>query len=244
MTARRSSTKTAYLVLGTLATITGMGIGIGGGALVWAHTTQRDAAGFYSTSAERLDTRSFALTSEKVDLGVDTSDYRWVPGGPTAVRIQATSGSATPVFVGIAPAADVDRYLAGSAHTEITDFEVDPFRPELRDIPGAARPAAPSTQSFWAMSSQGGGTQTVAWPTQSGDWKVVVMNADGSAGVAADVAVGGKTGVLLPLGAGMAAVALILFVGGSAMVISGSRGSRQGNGPVTAPARPVPAPVG
>ena len=242
MTARRSSTKTAYLVLGTLATITALGMGIGGGALVWAHNTQRDDAGFYSTSAERLDTRSFALTSEKVDLGVDASDYRWVPGGPTAVRVQATSGSATPVFVGIGPAADVDRYLAGSAHTEITDFEVDPFRPELRDIPGASRPAPPSAQSFWAMSSQGAGRQTVDWPTQSGDWKVVVMNADGSAGVVADVAVGGKTGVLLPLGAGMVAVALVLFAGGSALLVSASRGSREG--PLPAPARPVHAPVG
>jgi hypothetical protein len=241
MTARRSSTKTAYLVLGSLAAITGLGMGIGGGALVWAHTTQRDDAGYYSTSAERLDTRSFALTSEKVDLGIDASDYRWVPGGPTAVRIQATSGSATPVFVGIAPAADVDRYLAGSAHAEVTDFEVDPFRPELRDVPGATRPAAPSTQPFWAMSSQGAGTQTVDWPTRSGDWKVVVMNADGSPGVAVDVAVGGKTGVLLPLGIGMVAVAVVLIVGGGALVLAGSRGSRED--PVPAPARPVQAPV-
>ena len=226
MTVRRSSTKTAFLIFGSLAASAGVAFGIAGGALVWAHSTQRDAAGYYATSAERLDTRSFALTSEKVDLGVDASDYRWVPGGPTAVRVQATSSSATPVFVGIAPAADVDRYLASSAHAEITDFEVSPFRPELRDVPGATRPAAPASQAFWAMSAQGPGTQTVNWPTQSGDWKVVVMNADGAPGVAVDVAIGGKTGLLMPLGLGLGAFAIVLLAGGVAMVLAGSRGNR------------------
>lgn len=52
MATRRSSTQTAFLVLGSMATLAGIGLGIGGGALVWAHTTQRDSAGYYSTSAE------------------------------------------------------------------------------------------------------------------------------------------------------------------------------------------------
>jgi hypothetical protein len=239
MANRRSSNRTAFLVLGSLGACAGVAMGIGGGALVWAHTTQRDAAGYYATSAERLVTRSCALTSEKVDFGIDASDYRWVPGGPTAVRVQATPGSASPVFVGIGPAADVDRYLAGSAHAEVTDFEVNPFRPELRDIPGATRPAVPATQSFWAMSAHGAGTQTVNWPTQSGDWKVVVMNADGSAGVAVDVAVGGKTGVLLPIGLGMAAAAMVLLIGGAGLLLAGSRGSDDLRVPAAPPRVPT-----
>jgi hypothetical protein len=237
MTAR----KTTILVVGSLATIAGLGLGIAGGALVWAHNTQRDAGGYYSTSAERLGTGSFALTSEKVDLGYDASDYRWVPGGPTTVRMQATSASTTPVFVGIGPAADVDRYLAGAAHAEITDFEVDPFRPELRDIPGTTRPATPTSQSFWAASSHGAGTQTVTWPAQSGDWKVVVMNADGAPGVAVDVSVGGKTGVLQPLGLGMGAVAIVLLAGGAGLLVAGSR--RRDDSPMPVRPRPIPAPV-
>jgi hypothetical protein len=239
MTVPRSSTKTALLVIGSLASCAGVALGIAGGALVWAHSTQRDAAGYYSTSAERLDTGSFALTSEDVDLGVDPSDYRWVPGGPTAVRVQATSASGTPIFVGIGRATDVDRYLAGSAHAQITDFEVDPFRPELRDVPGAARPAPPSSQPIWAASSEGAGTQTVTWPAQSGEWKVVAMNADGSPRVAVDVAVGAKTGLLMPLGLGVGAFALVLLAGGAAMVLAGSRG----NGDAAVAPQRVPAAV-
>ena len=46
-----------------MATLAGIGLGTGGGALVWAHTTQRDSAGYYSTSTESVDTPSFALWS-------------------------------------------------------------------------------------------------------------------------------------------------------------------------------------
>jgi hypothetical protein len=229
-----STTKTAFLVLGSMATLTGVGLGIGGGALVWAHNTHRDAAGYYSTSAERLETPSFAMKSESIDFGVDARDLRWVPGGPTSVRVQATPQGPTPAFVGIARSADVERYLGATAHAEITDFEVDPFRAEMRDSGGSGRPAPPGSQDFWAMSAAGSGTQTVDWPVQDGDWTVVVMNADSSAGVAVDVAVGAKTGVLLPIGIGMAAVALVTFIGGIAMVVAGSS-----SGPSGGPARPV-----
>jgi len=113
--ATRNQTKTAFLVLGSLATLTGIGLGIGAGALVWAHNTHRDSAGYYSTSAERLDTPSFAMKSESIDFGIDSGDYRWIPGGPTAVRLQATPGGSAPVFIGVARTADVERYLGSSA---------------------------------------------------------------------------------------------------------------------------------
>jgi hypothetical protein len=220
----RSNRQTALIVLGSMATFTGIGLGIGGGALVWAHNTHRDSGGYYNTSAEPLDTPSFALTSEKIDLGVNAADYRWIPGGSTGVRLQATANGGRPVFVGIAPTAEVERYLAGSAHAEVTDFELDPFRAELRNTAGSVRPAAPATQTFWAASANGAGTQTVSWPSRPGSWTVVVMNADGSPGVAVDMAVGAKTGALLPIGIGMAGVALVALVGGIAFIVIGSKG--------------------
>ncbi len=50
MSTTSSTRKTVFLALGSLATIAGIGLGIGGGALVWAHNTHRDSVGFYSTS--------------------------------------------------------------------------------------------------------------------------------------------------------------------------------------------------
>ena len=63
MKTRTNATRTAFLISGLFAASIGIGAGVGGGALVWAHSTQRDSAGFYSTSAERLTTSSFAMTS-------------------------------------------------------------------------------------------------------------------------------------------------------------------------------------
>ena len=227
MNTRNSTARTVALVIGSLAVLFGVCLGVGAGTLVWAHNTQRDSAGFYTTSAERLATETYALKSDQIDLGVDAASYRWVPGDePTVVRLEATATGDHPVFVGIAPSADVDRYLAGTAFAEVTDFEVGPFRPDLEASNGSARPALPGDQGFWAASAQGGGSQTVDWNVQSGSWTVVVMNADSTPGVAVDVAVGAKTGILLPIGIGMAVVAILMVGGGIALAVLGSRGSR------------------
>jgi hypothetical protein len=49
------------------------------------------------------------------------------------------------------------------------------------------------------------------------------MNADASAGVAADVDAGARTGVLLPIGLGLAALAVVLFGGATALLFFGLR---------------------
>jgi len=42
---------------------------VAGGFLLWAHATQRDADGYFTTSTERFETTSYAVTSDEVDLG-------------------------------------------------------------------------------------------------------------------------------------------------------------------------------
>ncbi|HSC51218.1 MAG TPA: hypothetical protein VLD16_13220, partial [Gaiellaceae bacterium] len=94
---------------------------------------------------------------------------------------------------------------------------------------GAPR-APPTAQSFWAASASGVGTQTLSWKVRDGDWSVVLMNADGSRGVAADVDLGAKLSFLLW-------VAIGLLIGG-AFVVGGSTALA-----VLAARRPAPAPV-
>src|SRR5581483_9770430 len=72
-------------------------------------------------------------------------------------------------------------------------------------------------------STAGTGTQELMWPSEGGRWTIVVMNADARAGVTADVSVGAKTGILLPIGIGLAAFGVLALFGATAMLFFGLR---------------------
>jgi hypothetical protein len=96
----------------------------------------------------------------------------------------------------------------------------------------------PAKASFWAATATGPGTQALTWKPDVGRWAVVVMNADGSRGVAADVSVGAKTGALLPVGIGLFALALLIVIASAALFVVALRtpSGPAGGATVTAPA--------
>jgi hypothetical protein len=188
-----------------------------GAALHWVED-RKDSDGYYSTSAERFSTNTYALASENLDIDDG------LPGSATdygTVRFKVRSDDSAPVFVGVGRTADVERYLDRTAHATLTDFDVDPFAAEYRTTGGLARPAAPGTQPIWAAKASGDGTQTLTWDAEDGDWSVVVMNADGSSGVDTDISVGADvpiiddlaTGFTIGGGAGLV-IGLALMAGG------------------------------
>lgn len=136
------------------------------------------------------------------------------------VRVSASSDDGRPIFVGVARKADVDRYLAGVAHATLQDVNFEPFDATYSATPGHIAPAPPATQTFWAESKGGTGTQTVSWKIRDGRWRVVVMNGDGTPRIAADAKVGatvhGELAIafsLLGLGLALGAVAVAFGVG-------------------------------
>ncbi len=70
----------------------------------------------------------------------------------------------------------------------------------------------PGEQDFWVAETSGAGAQELVWDVTEGRWVVVLMNSDGSPGVVADVAIGAKSGVVLPVGITMLGFGLLLFV--------------------------------
>ena len=83
----------------------------------------------------------------------------------------------------------------------------------------------------------------LTWEVDSGDWTVVLMNADASRGVDVDARMGIKVDWLLPALIGIAALGLVLLAGGAVLVIVGSRGEARAAGPGPAPPAAWPAPA-
>ena len=99
--------------------------------------------------------------------------------------------------------ADVDAYLRGVAHEDIIGLtEGHAGVPHHRRRPVGP----PADQTFWATTTQGTGPQELSWHPTNGPWAVVIMNADGSPGIAVAATVEIKAGFLLPL-----AVTLLLL---------------------------------
>ena len=236
---RLGAGRIVVVIVAALAALAGLASSAGGAVLVGAHATQRDSHGFYATRTERFSTSTYALTS-RVDLGQAPGERDWTIVHPVGtVRIRATGGDAHPLFVAIGPEADVDRWLAGVSHEQVTGADFGPFHTRTTIVSGEATPTRPDEQRFWAASAAGGGTQTVSWPSTGGHWTMVVMNADAQRGVTADVAVGAKTAVLLPIGIGLVAFGLLLLVASALLVFAALRGQAAAGQLAQAPAATV-----
>jgi hypothetical protein len=203
---------------------------LGGGFLLWANGTQRDDDGYFTTSTERFETTTPAITSERIALGSDRSRPAGLDFGGTTVRLQVRSTGEQPTFVGIARQADVDRYLSGVAHAELRDVRVQPFAAQYRYVDGRTSAPPPSNESIWVASAQGTGLQSVEWKPESGRWALVVMNADGSPGVSVDASAGAKAPWVFGVGLGLALGGLALAIVGSALLVVGIVALARGSG--------------
>jgi hypothetical protein len=202
------------LVFGCIAALIGIGMFFGAIALGAVYGTQRDSAGFFSTGTVPMQTTTAALRSEKVDLGSDEDPDRWPfrDGDLATVRLRAQSPSDTPIFIGIAHTSDVDAYIGGAAHDEVTDIHWSNDRVRYRRVDGERADLPPPTeQDIWVAEASGSGRQALTWDVEGGNWSIVVMNADGTRGVFADVGIGIKIKVLpwIILGIGIGALIML-----------------------------------
>ncbi len=197
-----------------VASLVGTAAGVG---LVAVNVGLRHSDGFLVAPTRSFSTSSYALATRSVDLG--SADA--LPGRLLGdVRIEATSG--TPVFVGVASTRDADTYLSGVAHSVVSDMVDDGsghLVPKYTQVTGDAPTSRPGQAGFWDASASGT-HPTLTWHAHGGSWTAVVMNADGSAGVKADL----KAAATLPLLRwGAAAVLISSGVGllvGLALVIA------------------------
>jgi hypothetical protein len=214
------------LVFASIGGLIGLALLIGGIAVIAAFAFGRDDDGYFNTDRKQLRSATYAITAEDIDLGADEVD--WAPNGILGkVRVQVEGKR--PVFVGIGPDADVDRYLGDVARDQLADFHG--HNPELDLHRGRERPRPPGKQGFWVAQSEGSGERAVRWDAEFGRWTVVVMNADASRGINVEADAGVKLGWAIWVGLGMLVIGLLMTAGAVIVIVLMSR--HRGRDPAT-----------
>lgn len=220
---RHSAGHVVAIVLGALALLPGLGLLTGGSALAIAQAAADD--GYFTFTPDRVTSDGVAVITD--DEWLDADD-----GGPWVldwldldVRLRADgAGETDEVFVGIARTDDVEVYLAGAAHSIVDELDGRDVRYRQED--GSASVIAPDDVDIWVASASGSGEQELTWEARGGRWSVVVMNADGTPGVTADVEVGARSDAVTPIAVTLIVLGSLTVLGSVALIVIGARGRR------------------
>lgn len=205
------------VVAGSLLGLIVLGLVAAGVAgLVW-NGTQRDD-GYLTSSTVAFRSAGYAVSGDRVRVGGGDVDRSWQDSVLGKVRVRVTSADpARPIFVGIAATGDVLRYLSGVAWSRVQ--RIGDSHVKYTDLSGGAPSRPPSAAPIWQAQAQGTGTQAVTWRVHGGDWSVVVMNADGSRGIAFRADAGATVPWLLWVGIGTLVLAVLLAAASVALIM-------------------------
>jgi len=201
------------VVAGSLLAVVALVLLVGGTAVLVANRTMRDN-GYLTSPTRSFSSAGYAVVVGDVLLhgpGADATVPAKVAG---TLRVRSTPQDATtPVFIGIGDAAAVDTYLAGVART----------RPgtaagEARDLPGGAPSTPPAVAGVWEVQSTGPGQQNLFWTPHTGRWSMVLMNADGTGPVTANIDVGVSAPWLAWVGGLLVAAGVIVLVAAAVLI--------------------------
>lgn len=164
------------IILGAIFALVGFACGSAG---VAAYRSV-DSDGYVEGSG-RMTTQTAALVTdtakfEKVD---DNAASR---AGKVRLRIAAERADGGPVFVAIGTDEAVTTFLADGSSAVVRDLEFGPFD-YATVAQGGTRPQKPPDAALFRVAASGPGRQEVTWNVEAGDWRAVILNADGSAGV-------------------------------------------------------------
>lgn len=202
----------AALVLSILLALGGLAAaGAGAGALA-VDSSQRQG-GFLTSDRVSVSSAGHAIVFDEIRIqtnGRDDSLTGLV--GQLRLRVSAADPQQE-LFVGLAPRDEVTAYLDDVARARVVDTSGDGT--DVQELPGSRAPGPPATETFWDSRTSGTGTQQLQWTPASGDWALVVMNADASPGVT----VTGDVGVLLPW---LPVLGVVLLVAGGVALVLGA----------------------
>jgi hypothetical protein len=245
-----SGGRVVAIVVGAVLLFVATGLLVGGGALLWADRTQRDGDHLWTARTEISSSR-YAIVSEDIEL--DTRGAEWVIDdflGEARLEV-VPEDRGTELFLGVAASADVRDYLGSVGHHRLVELGPgwDSGRLHagmMTEVPGGAPSVPPGELDIWVAETSGPGLQVLDWRPDAGDWTVVVMRADGGAGIDAEARMGATVPGLPWLAAGLLAVGAVLALIGAVLIVVAARPAAPlGTGPAAgAPGPGVPAPRG
>jgi hypothetical protein len=232
--------RVVFIVLSVLLIALGALAAISGGAVMALFGSDNTL----SSGTQQVSTPTSALVSSAAVVQ-NTSGVR-TDFGRIRLRVTATSAEpGRPIFIGIGPAAAVDRYLGTVRHDVVTDVTLTPFHLTLARSGGTASPAPPGSQPFWVAKASG--TQvTVSWTITDGSFRLVVMNADGTAPVSFTGQLALTVPHLFAIGVGLLAGGIIVLLAGVLLLVVSlrSRPRPSGSGPDDGPDGGMPSQAG
>lgn len=232
LTTRRRGGWFAMIIVGSLITLIAAAqlagaLALAGVVTVGAFSGQE---GFVTSPPARVSAQASAVTTPPFVIEA-LGDRQSFP----EIRVSLSAGREgdEPVFIGIGPSSDVEAYLDGVDVAELTGMRDRPLELQTREVRGDQQPLPPDEQSFWVASDSGPGARSLDWLVEPGRYTVVIMNADGSAGIDTTVRVGIEAPWAAPLAAVLIAVSIVALLVGIAVTLVGVLGWGRGRVPAT-----------
>ncbi len=215
------------LLFSVLLLITAFGLVMGGTSLKSIQDLMTDQDGYIMSNTRRLQVPSYAIVVQDMDMQIDPMARRFFEQRGGFLEFKVITESNTPgkeIFVGVARYEDGFNYFDPMEYNVLEELNLDWRNIETGtgqtqySIHQGTAPAGPPTlYSFWVMHGASEGSQTLTWEPEAGRYYLVLMNADGSAGIDTDV----KIGVKVPFFGGLGNILLVvgLFVGGIGILL-------------------------
>jgi hypothetical protein len=215
----RDRSGAAALVGASVTGLIAFALFLAGGLLLWANGHYKDADGYLSTGSQRFNSREYAITTPNLEVSAGAPGFMIKADRYGEIRLQTMAKGGKPLFVGVARTADVERWLRGTSFSGVSAIDYAPFKATYAEHHGTRKPGPPAKQRFWAAS----GAHSLRWNVQSGDWSVVVMNADGSRDVAAAVSAGAKVPFIATIAYVTLGLGLLFVIVTAALTAYGTR---------------------
>jgi hypothetical protein len=112
----------------------------------------------------------------------------------------------------------------------------------MTELAGSAPAVPPTGTDIWVAQTSGSGPRSLQWTPGNGNWTVVVMRADGTAGVSATMRAAATVPALTGVSVGLLLGGLVLLAGGGLLIALAVHRAQTPPGPPVPvwPVEPVP----